>query len=117
MKETIKNIWVKALRSGQYQQGKMFLQKNNTFCCLGVLCDIMQKETGDLSIRNQNVWDKCVLYNEVAGSLPIEVRDWAGMWSCDGSITERTSLTSLNDSNNKTFEEIAEVIEEQWEIL
>lgn len=37
-----KNRWVEALRSGQYKQGrgKLFNAEDQSYCCLGVLCDI-----------------------------------------------------------------------------
>jgi hypothetical protein len=42
MKTEIKTKWVEALRSGKYVQGKGMLRfKDNNFCCLGVLCDIV----------------------------------------------------------------------------
>ena len=42
MKKSIADKWVEALRSGKYKQGEGFLhsESNNTYCCLGVLCEI-----------------------------------------------------------------------------
>ena len=40
MKKEIKDKWVAALRSGEYQQAYGRLRDDNSFCCLGVLCDI-----------------------------------------------------------------------------
>jgi hypothetical protein len=45
MKVTIKRAWVRALRSGEFPQGKGLLAKPLTdgseqFCCLGVLCEL-----------------------------------------------------------------------------
>jgi hypothetical protein len=36
--------WLAALRSGEYPQGKGQLNYDNTYCCLGVACDIAVKE-------------------------------------------------------------------------
>src|SRR6478609_3745372 len=36
--------WLAALRSGEYQQGQGQLNCDNTYCCLGVACDIAVKE-------------------------------------------------------------------------
>jgi hypothetical protein len=37
----VKELWLKALRSGEYKQGRGQLRDaNNNFCCLGVLCNI-----------------------------------------------------------------------------
>lgn len=32
--------WVDALRSGEYEQGRGFLCKEEKYCCLGVLCEV-----------------------------------------------------------------------------
>lgn len=34
--------WVKALRSGDYEQGQDYLCRDGKFCCLGVLCEIQE---------------------------------------------------------------------------
>jgi hypothetical protein len=41
-----KTKWVNALRSGEYQQGKGVLHNpdTNTYCCLGVLCEVTDRE-------------------------------------------------------------------------
>ena len=40
MKKSIKKLWLKALRSGGYEQGKGQLRNDNKYCCLGVLADV-----------------------------------------------------------------------------
>ena len=44
LKAEVKKKWLEALRSGSYQQGKQRLRvttdNSDSFCCLGVLCDI-----------------------------------------------------------------------------
>ena len=47
MKAEIAKKWVKALRSGRYQQGKQALKVKSKrgitrHCCLGVLCELYQ---------------------------------------------------------------------------
>ena len=44
MKPEIKERWLIALRSGNYQQGKGQLKDGDRYCCLGVLCDIVKDE-------------------------------------------------------------------------
>lgn len=44
MDPEIKAKWLTALRSGKYQQGQNFLQRDDKFCCLGVLCEVMGLE-------------------------------------------------------------------------
>ena len=41
MDKKLKKKWVKALRSGQYQQTHGQLRTEEGYCCLGVLCDVM----------------------------------------------------------------------------
>ena len=35
--------WVRALRSGKYKQGREWLRAGDTFCCLGVACELAIK--------------------------------------------------------------------------
>jgi hypothetical protein len=45
MNPDVKAKWVAALRSGEYKQGPEWLQgESGCFCCLGVLCDILDPE-------------------------------------------------------------------------
>ena len=112
MNPQIKQKWVSALRSGEYQQGQYCLRTDNGFCCLGVLCDLYGKE-------NNVEWD---LVNDGGNyefqykeeSLPISVMEWAGVENDNPYIigdTGGTSLSLLNDSGS-TFNEIADLIEE-----
>lgn len=41
MNPKLKAKWVKALRSGKYQQGNGYLYTGSGYCCLGVLCSVM----------------------------------------------------------------------------
>ena len=52
MKSNRKKLWVAALRSGKYEQGKEYLRWGNKFCCLGVLADLISPEEWRKSSRN-----------------------------------------------------------------
>ncbi len=44
--KAFKNKWLKALRSGEFQQGKTYLENkldddSSSYCCIGVACRIM----------------------------------------------------------------------------
>lgn len=42
MKAAIAKKWIKALRSGDYEQGRGVLKStDDKYCCLGVLCDVV----------------------------------------------------------------------------
>lgn len=127
MKQEVKELWVKALRGGEYTQGRMQLRKDSTYCCLGVLCDLYRKETG------QGQWAEggFNLGEERSYSyLPGEVVNWSGMKSITGVIPERTipyakfnrtvivkELTDANDMSKIGFVGIADIIDEEWENL
>lgn len=93
--------WVAALRSGEYQQCRFFLKKENSFCCLGVACDIYAKET------NNNWDDNRMLGNSTC--IPDTISSMIGI-----SLYYQTKLMSLNDEKNKNFNEIADVIETDY---
>lgn len=85
MNQEIAQKWAETLKSGAYQQGSGALrrQKEEQYCCLGVLCDMHAKAVG-------GEWTKCkdddaYLYH-TAGStigsinfLPGSVVEWAGL--------------------------------------
>lgn len=108
MKLEIKEKWLGALRSGEYNQGKGALRINDSFCCLGVLADIYSKDTGakwksngagQMTIESDN------------GILPTCIMLWAGL-KYPNPQTQKGSLANLNDWG-KPFIEIADVIEKE----
>lgn len=106
MKKDIKKLWVKALRSGQYKQGTDCLRTGEKFCCLGVLCDLHAKATGDFW-KNKNV------YYEETGVLPIPVMRWAGLNNKNPYIGDY-ALSQYNDGEDckkQSFKKIAALIQ------
>lgn len=88
MKEEIKELWTKTLRSRKYKQGQKKLRTNEGFCCLGVLTDLYIQETGDgewvrtnaLGSRDPNGdhWAFQSSYGRLERNfLPTVVMDWA----------------------------------------
>ena len=111
MNPQIKQKWVDALRSGEYQQTQNYLRKEDGFCCLGVLCDLYGKENNvewNLASDGHNY-----KFQDKESHLPSSVIEWAGVDDdnpyVDGEII---TLAGLNDTGC-TFEEIANLIEEQ----
>lgn len=45
MDRQLKQKWIEALRSGEYQQGRYSFELNDAFCCLGVLCKVAGQPT------------------------------------------------------------------------
>ena len=108
MNHQVKQKWVSALRSGDYQQTQNYLHKEDGFCCLGVLCDLYGKEH---NVEWNFVEDlNFYRFQDHPTSLPFPVIEWAGVGSSNPSIPG-TSLVGLNDSGS-TFNEIADFIEE-----
>ncbi len=119
MLETIKTKWVAALRSGKYQQGTGALCTGDKFCCLGVLCNLAVNDGIIKAGKVRNVSDMVYYGNGEHARpnyLPREVESWAQMDSSSGHIPTVGALADLNDSG-KSFEEIATIIEENWEVL
>jgi hypothetical protein len=127
MKEEVMRKWVAALRSGEYKQTKRNLRDEHGFCCLGVLCDLYAKETGEgtWALQCQAYEPDFYVFSRhdewSRFTLPPErvAQGWAGMHTNNGSIhrwEKGPTLTDLNDSG-KTFAKIADHIERNWERL
>jgi hypothetical protein len=87
---------------------------NNHFCCLGVLCDLHAKETGNHWVGVEDSNER--KYFDEPGFLPQEVKNWAEMNSHDGSLGG-TTLAYLNDNSGFSFKSIADIIDKNWEDL
>lgn len=101
MDKELKEKWIKALRSGEYKQGKDCLRSNDNYCCLGVLCDIIDSNSW---VHDEN--SGLIKFNSGVRlwytHAPYEKIDWV----------KQVSLMDLNDSQSKNFDEIADWIEE-----
>lgn len=106
MDKDIAGIWVKALRSGNYEQGSGNLQNMNGFCCLGVLCDLGSKN-GVTTIKT----DDRLVGNYLSNQKSIV--SWSGVGSTKGDFGDGVSLADLNDGGTN-FNELADLIEKHW---
>jgi len=109
MNPEIKAKWVAALRSGEYVQGRGALRRDdNTYCCLGVLCDLHAKETGE-------PWERppgdAYNYHAKGAYLPPLVVEWAGLYNSLGPSFEGVGVVDMNDGGD-SFEKIADFIEQ-----
>jgi hypothetical protein len=86
------NRWAAALRSGKYQQGKRFLRLGEQFCCLGVLCDVIDP-TG---------WNKHGRHPSGDGSAYVNIEILDAKFQSD--------LAGMND-DGASFAEIARFID------
>lgn len=117
MKKEVMELWVKALRSGEYKQAKGVLQNDRGgYCCLGVLCDVAEKE-GIKTYKTAGV----KLLGPTLGTQAA-VMKWAGLYDDCGAVKRevgesyRPALSGLNDSGDD-FPKIADFIEKNWESL
>lgn len=110
MKPEIKQKWIDALRSGEYDQDAHELKTPHGYCCLGVLTDIYIKEQNLEWKRFDGDTEKeftSYEFNGFEGSLCPEVIDWSSF--PDGKT--EAILIEMNDDQRKTFDEIADYVE------
>lgn len=102
MDKNIKGKWIKALRSGEYKQGIHSLRDNDCFCCLGVLCDVIDN-------GKWNRLDNGKLEYDGAGEgLPVQLLEDINL-----SNATLSKLIWLNDVEKASFQKIADWIE-KW---
>jgi hypothetical protein len=128
MKPEYKERWIKALESGEYQQGAGALKVDVTsdtskpcfsFCCLGVLADLVKDEIpgarwGNTPIDEQGQFDFIGPNDTEGGVLPWDVMELVGLTSSNPTVLhgdEIVSLAGLNDGGT-TFARIATIIKE-----
>lgn len=136
MDSVIKGQWLDDLRSGDFRQGKGTLHRVkrddegkivHEFCCLGVLCE--QAVAAGVADRVLEGDDDNGRYRYYAAGthhletgesnyLPEVVRTWAGIDTYSPRVVHpedgtdrKIALADLNDSYDKTFADIATVIE------
>ncbi len=124
MNKKVQKAWADALRSGDYEQGKGMLHSGDTYCCLGVLCELAVEAGVTERFNGPRVMGehgtlpsyKYGPDSEVAntGTLPIEVSEWAGLkgadWQ-DNPTVDGYSLATWNDHKNADFNDIARLVE------
>lgn len=112
MNPRVKALWIEALLSRKYKQGKGKLRRpSGEFCCLGVLCNLHAIEHPEFAAKQTDPtrYDDCLTY------LPDVVSLWAGLETDRGSYVDQEGrgqhLSCDNDSGNMRFVAIADVIE------
>lgn len=110
MNPEVKAEWVKALRSGEYKQGKNALRNDkDEHCCLGVLCELAVK-AGAIPPAVLD-GDRYKYAGREATFLPSSVEQWAGI--VDQVYRDMDAISDLIEYNDggKDFAYIADVIE------
>jgi hypothetical protein len=112
MNHQVKQLWLEALRSGEYEQGTVVLKSKNAFCCLGVLCDIHRKVTSNGQWRPVSGHS---FYAYDTGGIgchlpPRDVVSWAEL-DADNPYVGVGQISCINDVDRLSFLEIADLIE------
>ncbi len=107
MNVEMKNRWVNALRSGVYHQGKNYLCQDNKYCCLGVLCEVLEIKS-EISLDYPGEQVKSYLFDGWKSQcvIPQDLGMKIGLIG-----TESNKLISMNDGG-APFSKIADYIEE-----
>jgi len=116
MKEDIKQEWIQALNSGEYDQTTQVLHDKAGFCCLGVLTDLYAKKK-DVEWKYSSKTQCFSLANNTSVAvLPYPISEWSGLHSPIGNLEEvkdrdhkPQSLSTLNDEGF-TFSQISDLI-------
>jgi len=115
MDQRIKTEWVALLRYGNIKQTKRKLhnKEEGSFCCLGVLCEMAKQENiAEFLLKANDYRAKNNENDYGCGTLPNAVRKWAGLQGCNPTPNNSDKcLTYSNDTDGKTFSEIADIIE------
>ena len=109
MKEEIKNLWVVALNSGEFNQEPSRLQSSTGHCCLGVLCEVAESQ-GIEVVREEDSIGELVGGN-LDSQYPVKV--WAEFRNPKVSPFR---LMKMNDSG-VSFKIIADFIKLNWKSL
>ena len=125
MKPEIKKLWIDALRSGKYKQNFGELVGNGCHCALGVLCELAIEQGTPVKRSVYGYFDtiagQATIDADNVGLTP-NVRTFAGLSNCPAIVTKlnpligvpqerRDYVTTLNDNNKLTFNELADLIE------
>lgn len=109
LKPEVKTLWVKALRSGEYEQGRGRLRSSdNKFCCLGVLCNLHAQAHPEFAAKQTNPTN----YDGRESYLSVSVMEWA--FKPDRLTRIENTYISLANMNDRgaSFKTIAKFIEE-----
>lgn len=114
MKREVMQLWCQALRSDEFTQGRGYLDKNNSQCVMGVLVQLAMT----MGVCDYTPVKKVGAYDNEIGRIPVSVMEWAELnGHCGEMKGELINLTFYNDYLHYSLPEIADVIEENWEIL
>lgn len=104
MKPEIAEMWVNALRSGDYKQVRGTLYDGHGFCALGVLYDLVKTE----GVK----W--CCPPGAHAYLVDLHGRNVSSELAAIAGYTGDNDIIDRNDRQEQSFSEIADVIEARY---
>lgn len=118
MKADVKERWITTLRSGEYPQTRKVLRDVHGYCCLGVLCDIIDPDGWDrpddrpYGAKDQHLGSSNVPSPEILEAAGIgEDEIFQAADNEEDELYVLSELMNLNDRQRKNFNEIADWIE------
>lgn len=114
---SVKRDWIKALRSGDYEQsvGSLYDSDDGGFCCLGVLCAVTGAKLG--TITDVSLPQGAGLFTDLTPTddeVSPKARDSYDLEECAWMVRyggKMTPLSYLNDEKRLNFNQIADIIE------
>lgn len=100
MNQELKAKWLEALRSGRYQQAKGALRHEGSYCCIGVLCDIVDPNAWITDSNDVATWRTKDIYGNLPDALAKEL-----------GVTEHCDLLPTLNDRGVPFAELADIIE------
>ena len=123
MDKEVKELWLTALRSGEYQQGKGYLKLDYPngsvgYCCLGVLtniasqlgvCNKLKKDDRNRWLVSEQVFPGTEFeWSRSEGAYLLgSVKDWSGV-----DLEDQFALADINDGSSD-FDKVIEYIEDK----
>lgn len=103
-------LWIKALRSGFYQQGASYLNRDGECCCLGVACEVFGLER-EASAHDGETYRYGI--DKSTAIAPPEVLNALALRDFEGRAYDfpYKKLVQLNDSEGASFSDIASLLE------
>lgn len=111
MNPVAKELWLSALRSGEFVQGTGSLLNDGRYCCLGVLSEVALQN--GVEVKKGRCWsDHCdckqVTFDDHSSYQPASVASWANL----SPSSSATNILAGKNDGGATFAEIADWIEE-----
>jgi hypothetical protein len=107
-------LWVEALRSDRYKQGRGRMRCCDEYCVLGVGVDVALRNGVKMDVLVRKCG--CHVYDGYANLMPDSVQAWYGLQSNPEVKTAygKCTLMRLNDIERHPFAKLADYIEKTY---